>query len=265
MCRTIYLLWGVSVIGFVASLGRAGVISVDFAPTGKQTQMGADEVAGVVPASHWNSFTETTLGSGVYKPLRDHSGAVITGAGINWYSPSVMNTAAPDTAGDSRMMRGGLYTSGSMTVLINLPSDWAATGYKLILYGDTPGTGPTTGQIFGVKLNQAAAGQTGNQFINDEGVDFSGDYIASDGVLHWSSTNKYQPLYESNYYQYNNLTSTTLTLSVFPGQNTGGSNWRAALNGLQLVQVPEPASLSMLGVAGGLLLVRRRGKNGRSV
>jgi hypothetical protein len=38
--------------------------------------------------------------------------------------------------------------------------------------------------------------------------------------------------------------------------NTSGLE--ASFNGLQLIQVPEPSSLALLGLAGGLLFLRRR-------
>src|SRR4051812_25802098 len=108
-----------ALLAAMASVGlsaHGAIIGLDWFGTGAaantQTQMGTGETAGVIPSANWNSFTGNIQAAA--QPLVDSTGAA-SGATVTWGSNNVWATGAPDTAGDSRMMKGYLDTADFST------------------------------------------------------------------------------------------------------------------------------------------------------
>ena len=157
------------------------IISVDFAGDDNNissywgdaygaatTPMGSSEVAGVVAASNWNFFGRIQQSTPV--ALLDSDGND-SGATVAWYASYGGQTTAADTAGDSRMMRGGLLSIGNTISLnITVSAALAATGYNIILYGDTNsfiGNPPSSSSVtrsFGAIMTN---GSGGDKFFED--------------------------------------------------------------------------------------------------
>jgi len=76
-------------------------------------------------------------------------------------------------------------------------------------------------------------------------------YVEANNQFTWDPATTTQ----GTYLRIQNLTGTTLTMVVAP-LNTGTPRLR--MSGFQVVQVPEPTSLSLLGLCGTLALLRRR-------
>jgi hypothetical protein len=199
-----------------------------------QSPMGAGEVAGVVPQDNWNSFTGQNQPAA--QALVDDAGAA-TGATVVWTSPAGQwDTNIADTPGNLRMMLGYLDTNGvdalSVTVS-NLPASITAGGYEVYAYADGDN---------GTEVRPATYAITGSpSAVNTDGADstFAGTFVQG-----------------TNYVRLTGLTASSFTLTATPNQGPGTP--RAPLNGIQIVAVPEPSAVALLGLGAAALLARRR-------
>jgi len=231
--------------------------------TGDQTQMVAGDVAGVVPQGNWNSFLGT---SGTAMPLNLSSGAS-SGATITWSgSPNDWDSGITETtSANHKMMLGYIDTNDTSvtTVGVNgLPASFTGPGYNVYVYYDGDnGTNERTGryEINGVSM-----------WGRDAGVNFSGTFTqgqtTTDPAPGMTGTQldnlaaAVAAVPAGNYMVFGPLTSADFTLNVQASASAGATN-RAALNGIQIVPVPEPATISLLaiGVLGSAgLIIRRR-------
>ncbi len=231
---------------------RAAIISVDFtgddnniaggyppwgAPT---TPMAGTEIAGVVAAGNWNSYNQNVQASAMF--VADSTGEQ-SGISMTWSAPFGAQTTINDIPGDYRMMRGGLWTSGeAISVTITIPVETAAQGYQLYAYGDTNSTViPNVARQFGMSVTADGVDAFGNKFLYDgQNTDFSGQYLASDGSQSWPSVQN-----QSNYFAFDTLYATQVTLYVFNFQASDDASYWAQLSGLQIVTVPEPSTVGL--------------------
>ena len=235
---------------------QASVVSIDFtgvdnnisggyppwgAPT---TPMASNEVAGVVAAANWNSFSQNVQASAV--SLVDSTGAN-SGVTLTWSAPYGAQTTIDDTPGDYRMMRGGLWTSGdTISVTISIPEDVAEIGYQLFAYGDTNSTViPDVARQFGMAVVVNGESVFGNQFLYDgANTDFAGQYLLSSGAQSWPAVQD-----QSNYFAFDTLYATEVTLVVFNFAASDNNSYWAQLSGIQVVSVPEPSTLAFGAMA----------------
>lgn len=98
----------------------------------------------------------------------------------------------------------------------------------------------TTTYSYRTRFNPDAAGDAGFHGINDSRV----------GIASATSTTTTV----AEYAVFDNLSADTFTLSI-----NGNSGGPAGLGGIQIVAIPEPATLGFMGIAGsGLLFLRKR-------
>lgn len=152
-------------------------------------------------------------------------GAQITYSGNNTYTSS-----STTNSNDDDLLRGYLDTGGvghpSTVTITNVPANNLPYTVYLYIAGDTPG------------------GRVGDYEVN--GVTLSA--TQGSGTPYMLAT----PATAGNYLVFTGVTGNTLTIT------SGASNFRAPLDGLQIVTVPEPASIGLLSLAGVGLLARRR-------
>lgn len=244
-------------VGLVSSAASAATISVNI--TDQANALAATDAAGVVSSTNWNNvilagsaFSLTNLtdetgaattaqidstlsgsfNSGAFANFPPVDGSVpgsnngkLMGAYISWDTPNDGGSPPNDSGAVSVSgLAGGFLTNG-YKVYIHTDADSNSRTYDWSLtYGATTLNAPTVTDDF-----------TFNGFFNLPGF---GVADANNGG--------------ENYVVFDVPTgqaSFSLDVNSIPG--------RSALNGLQIVEIPEPASLALLGF-GGLLMLRRR-------
>lgn len=187
--------------------------------------MAATEVAGVKPASHWNSAAGA-VGSLTALSLAD---GTATTSSVTWNSPKNGNSPGiwrigyGDAAGDVRMMNGyldPLTTAMPATVSVSdLPSAIVTAGYDVYVYV----TGAVSSGTRTYRYSIGTITSTVNQ-VAPSGTTFSGYTLAPEAGA-------------GNYIVFRNVIGPSFTLTATPG---GGSQTRAPVNGIQIV---SPAGL----------------------
>ncbi|MBK1883144.1 hypothetical protein JIN85_12000 [Luteolibacter pohnpeiensis] len=226
-----------ALVGLAAS-AHASTISINFVGYGgADGTLFSDEAAGVVSAANWNNVrpdveSDINYSSGF---LMDSAGSA-TSVTISWLSIGPYYISTGTATGDNVMYNGYLDNFGdSRTVTISGLSPTET--YNIYLYSDGDnGTNSRTGTF-------TMGGVTTS--ITDDPGNFDGSFVevsaGATGV--------------GNYTVFTLTGSSSYDLT-FHG-NTSDDLPRAALNGIQIVSVPEP-SLTLLGLLGLVPLLRRR-------
>lgn len=235
MKRTTLSLAIAGAMALVATV-NASVISVNFATTTTR-DLAAGDSAGLsgYQAANWNNLTGWSgyVGSGTDVPLGDDTGAGTTAAlTYNTHMWNDDNLTTPDgTLGSSYLNDYSDNTAGTITVT-GVPY----AEYKVIVYHSTDaGTG-----FDGVTVNGAL--QADCTFGTASAA--SKVYLNANGWVDGA-----------NCRVVDNVTGSTLTIDL--GARAGTVRSTAA--GIQIVQIPEPATLGMVAVfGGGILFIRRK-------
>jgi hypothetical protein len=205
--------------------------------------------AGVVPQVNWNNFALNNGAS--VPPIILDNGAVST-ATVSWASNNTWrsggNSAFPAGTGDRKLMSGYLDTldttvGGISLTVSNIDAALRSPAYDVYVYflGDSSearrGGGYTINDGSGPITKFGSTMGTPSAHIEDPGTDtdntLDGTYLRFAGLTGASFT----------------LTSDA-TLTTPPGFANG---FRAPINGIQIVQVPEPGTFALIGV--GTILV----------
>jgi hypothetical protein len=262
----------VAIVAAQCGVAMAQSIGIDWFGgngTGDQTQMLATDVAGVVPHGNWNSFLDATGTTAETFPLNLSTGAA-SGASVTFSgSPNDWDQNINQaTSANHKMMLGYIDTNDTSitTVVVSgLPASFTGPGYNVILYYDGDnGANQRVGryEINGVSMWGRDAGVnfggtfTQGQTTTNPAPGMSGTQLDNLGAVATTVP-------AGNYMTFSNLTAATFTLNVQAHVASDATN-RAALNGMQIVAVPEPATIALvaiglLGSAGFLVRRRRQG------
>jgi len=211
-----------------------------------QHDMAAGDLAGAVPQAHWNNVE-----SGAAQPLAlTYDSGAVTGATVKW-SGKTGFTAISDATSDGRLMCGYLAPNGADPPTATFSGLAAAfpLGYDVIVYFD----GSNDKRIQGVPdvawvmgLEVVGVTRTMTRTVRDPAnTNFSGTYVEDTGA-------------GGNYARFHGLTDDVLTVTAWPQVDK-----RAAINAIQVIHVPEPATAGL--VAAGLAAVLWRRRRARSV
>ncbi len=154
------------------------------------------------------------------------------------------------------MMLGYLDTSDTSITTVTvagIPADFLITGYNVVVYYDGEN---------GANQRVGAYSLGGTTYYGrDGGTVFGGTYIqgqTTTAPIGNQDTNPDQAnlVPAGNDLQFSNLTTASFNLTAQASVSSDTAN-RAPINGIQIVQVPEPSAL-LLGLGGALLGLRRR-------
>jgi hypothetical protein len=184
-------------------------ISIDF--VGGGTPMASTEIAGVFPATRWNS----AAGASGTLPAMIASDGTASVAAVTWDSGGVWQLPVTDAPGNTRMMIG--YLDPRTTSLVDvsaLQASLTATGYDVYVYinGEVPA------DI--IRVASYAIGAVTRVVTEPALSNFSGTFI--EAVAGGSG----------NYVVFRAVTGASFRLTVRPVSGTG---LRAPINGLQIV------------------------------
>lgn len=243
---------------------QAASIGIDFGVSGMtiaDTQAPALPVAGApgYVQGNWNIATGNSNNT-VGISLIDDSGAA---AGhLRWTSDGGTQPPTGLSTGDRALFSSSLWadlakpSSGASSTadaihitVTNLPASFVSSGYKLIVYYDASSAAVNSGA-----MNAAV------DYGNDGSVEVNQPYYNSSAIFDgtYIEYNPADPTGNSNFVQIisdNSIGQSSFKLAL-SAVSTDESQ-RAVITGLQIVQVPEPAALGLVGL-GGLASLRRR-------
>lgn len=231
---------------------HAAIISVNLTDGGPSNgDAVAGETAGAVTAPYWNTLnglTGAAQNNVDSASLFDDSGNA-SGVGFDQSATVGGFYSSPFATGFSgsiadQTMTNFADTSGSYTITLTGLHAGVGMLYDVYLYSARgySNTGVTRFEIDG-----------SSQFIVNE--DTTGDYSETG----WAT----EALAESNpnsgnYVRFRNVSLDTLAIGITGSTDDANGGDLGAVNGFQIVQVPEPSSTAILGLAGFGVLARRR-------
>jgi hypothetical protein len=232
------------------SFGQALSLGLNFGadePPGVGSALGASTVAGAVAQQNWNNLTGAS-GSAT-APVVDLGGAAIpTSVAVTWTCPNTWSSTGRGeennglvAGGDKTLMTGYLDTgdtaaNSARVTVSGLSSSFTSAGYDVYVYflGGVGGRGGAYTIGSTTKIGTAMANPTVH--VEDLGVDMqdAGTYVRFAG-----------------------LTDASFTLTSDASAPLG--NFRAPINAIQVVAVPEPSTIAFLALTGlGLAVYLRR-------
>ena len=237
------------------SSAAAAIIGINF-HGGTYGRKIATKEAGVEPQTNWND-----VGWWTFTNLLNNTGAT-TAVSVTTYWPltSTNNTGTfaynadvkvdPPDGGNDYLMCGYIYPPGSaMTVTIaGLEPPFTIHGYDVIVYFD----GTNGGKNDVDWLTRYTISANGNSVADVYGKDaktagWKGTFVQAFGISAAAAT-------AGNYVRFRGLTASGFTLTATPVTGMG----QGPINGLQIIALPEPASLALVGVGLAATLVARR-------
>ena len=217
----------------LVTAAQAAVISVDWDTN--PTNLAATDVAGAVPVNNWNVFTT----SGNQTNLNDNSGTATTAdftTSILLFGPSGGGVGSPFPAGpDHNMMKE--------VVFDNAANVDPAAFITYLSFSQVPYS------VFDLYIYSSAN-------VSDRTATFR---IGSDTEVKGTG-NPSTFVQGQNYVLFSGLTASSFNVEARANAGTGFP--QVVFNGFQIVEVPEPSSLSMLlgGFVGLCRIARKRRK-----
>ena len=221
-------------------------ISLNFRNGSGGRSVGSTQSAGVVAQTNWNNTDGGLTGDTSSNPadivgsqILDSTGSTVTDLDIAWGGAhngwSTNNTGN----GDENLMRDYLDNGNEWVTFTGLPAAYQSTGYDVYVYfGAEENTD-------GARKGKYSDGTTTYSYgVFSHNKSFPAQY-----TLTTDTGNGYP---NANYAIFSGLTAANFTITqTYQNGNNG-------MHGLQVVQVPEPATMALLAFGGLGLLIRRR-------
>lgn len=253
------------ILGITSTLHAGTIISLNFGADQTGGSMGSTGTAGLLGTEPGNNIGSTAVtnwnnlsgNNGSTSSLTYDDGTAASGVNITWASDNTY--VLPNTSGGSNttasttMMKGYLDNENENAITVsvsNLPTLAVGQSYAVVLFSD--GNNETEWRRGNYSIS------TGGSVVMEDGenVDFnSGSNNNANGLFQlpvaggegnqnwWFSPNNS----EANTIIFEGITSTSFTLTATPTESgTGeGELLRAPINGVQIVAIPEPATLAI--------------------
>lgn len=210
----------------------------------------AGDTAGAFLLGNWNTIGSNGALTGAGGDLANltNSDGVGSGVTLSQSAPTGGNfnaaSAFSGTIGDS-MMTNYADTTGNYTYTFGNLNAGVGAVYDVYIYsarGYTGNTGITQLDVNGESL-----------FLTNDNM--VGDYVETGYATQAEAEAN---LNSGNYVKFSNVSLDTLVVSVSGLTDATNGGFIGAVNGIQIVQVPEPSSTALLGLGGVALLLRRR-------
>jgi len=249
MKMQVLVLIGISAQIVTAQQSTASVIGIQFVES--SPVLSASQIAGEIPQAHWSSapFAYRSGGSGTTSALADSNGNA-TPVTLTYSSMDGATTGTDTTTPNGILFNGeskttppsGQFSTGPQDTATYSFNNLSSSGtYDIIAY--------TECDTAGVNANVTIGNLT--YYITDQSSVGTPAFVSAD------NTNSSLRV-TGNYVDFDNLTPINGQITL-TNTSEGGGNDTAAINGLQLVTVPEPASMSLVLACGvSLRLLRRR-------
>jgi hypothetical protein len=211
----------------VAGVQAGSSIGLNFVGNPKITTgiMTPEDKAGLpaVAQTNWNNAAEA---SGSLKKLQDNSGAA-TGVEVKWHSGlGTYGSRIADKGNNSRMMRGyldiGPANQSATVTFTGIPYAW----YDVIVYFDGSGG---IGRIGAYTVN-------GVTVYGKDSEDFNGTFTEV-------AQTDLEKVTAGNYVRFTGQVGSTFTVKAEGVAAPPKGALRAAINGIQIVEVPDPSSI----------------------
>ncbi len=291
----IYALLAVAAVaGGATGIASAASIGINFnnGSRGGTDTLASTQVAGVAPQQYWNNLTPTFVtGSTTYSA---QSGALVDSGGSSttalasittrssFYDISSTTGVEPDASnGNQILMNGGGYGTADQSGFSGVPGATVVaqvTGvpyarYNVYVYGLVDHAGVQEGLSIGtgnvnVAGNTATFAPTTTYYETTPNPSATGyiDGTTASGFTYTKATSLVAtaPTAGADYAEFTGVTGSSFEVGAIFNTATAGTSAGVAIEGLQIVAVPEPATMAPagLGIAGiaGLVLLRRKRK-----
>ena len=246
-----------SLVLVIALMGVASAepIGVSLARRSSDAYISSEETAGLVPQANWNVLFADGVGAGDFWTLEDAAGDTAGTLTTKENPEERENPVYLDNIDDSNARMLQQFWRADVDIDIDLDSALPADGGRLILY--VHGNYSSTEDIhidWGADGTEDVLLDDVSQFPSDKSSnnpdgDPVGTFYEFDPVVAFSTGLFYHEVAIPGGVQ-----SINLQISDFQGGDTS----RGALNSIQIVPIPEPATMAMLGIGGLAALLRRR-------
>ncbi|MDB6078986.1 MAG: hypothetical protein JWO82_2733 [Akkermansiaceae bacterium] len=228
----------------LSAAASAALVSINFTGNaGANGSLSASDVAGALPAANWNNATS---GSALVDSTGAASALTVTYNIGGWSNQFVGATTA-----NERLMKGYLDINQN-TATLTLNNLSASQTYQIYLYSDGENT---SAAVPAVRTGTFTIGGVATGITDLAGAQFSGAFTPVTAGTTGAG----------NYTVFTVTGSTSYTISAQGTAADAIDNvFRAPINGLQVVSVPEAGTASLLGACGLLALTRRRRGNSAS-
>jgi hypothetical protein len=247
----------VGVISMALTLGVSAdtVISVNWSGD-QRAVMAPTDVAGVVRAANWNTITNGAAAS--LTPIYA-DGTLATGVSITPSEITFANrgTISSSVSGDTKLFNGveDISSTASNAFSISV-TGLSFAEYDVYVYRRAENLGRAGSFTIGDTTYYVGSnGSHGDNPTDETGYVLSTD-TTYDGALSSAGGTVLSDVDQGNYVKFSGLTGSSFTLDM--GALSDDSAPRSKVAGIQIVAIPEPATIGLVGLTGiGLFLARR--------